>query len=128
MDFRPARPRRRPAEAIVPMINVVFLLLIFFLMTAEIAPQAPFEVTPPQAAAQDEAAPEHILFLAADGTPSYGGTTGGAAWQALAGRAGGNAPLLIRADTDLPAATLARVMSRLAGLRITDVTLATRPR
>ena len=119
MDFRPARPRRRPAEAIVPMINVVFLLLIFFLMTAEIAPQA---------AAQDEAAPEHILFLAADGTPSYGGTTGGAAWQALAGRAGGNAPLLIRADTDLPAATLARVMSRLAGLRITDVTLATRPR
>ncbi|MGR3522560.1 MAG: biopolymer transporter ExbD, partial [Paracoccus sp. (in: a-proteobacteria)] len=29
------------------MINVVFLLLIFFLLTAQIAPAPPFDVTPP---------------------------------------------------------------------------------
>lgn len=49
MDFAP--PKRRPrAESIVPMINVVFLLLIFFLMTAQIAPPDPFEVAPPNCA------------------------------------------------------------------------------
>ena len=50
MRFAPpgARPRR-PRESAVPMINIVFLLLIFFLMTATIAPPAPFAVTPPAA-------------------------------------------------------------------------------
>ncbi|MEM1152412.1 MAG: biopolymer transporter ExbD, partial [Pseudomonadota bacterium] len=33
-----APDRKRRAENYVPMINVVFLLLIFFLMTAQIAP------------------------------------------------------------------------------------------
>lgn len=128
MDFRPARPRRRPAEAIVPMINVVFLLLIFFLMTAEIAPQPPFEVIPPLAAHNDLAEAEESLFLSAEATPSYRGASGAAAWHALAERRAGAAPLLIRADAGLPAATLAQVMKRLAGLGITKVTLATRPR
>jgi len=40
MEF--ARPRhRRPLEPIVPMINVVFLLLIFFLMSAQIRTPRP---------------------------------------------------------------------------------------
>ena len=35
-------PKRRPrGESIIPMINVVFLLLIFFLLTAQIAPADP---------------------------------------------------------------------------------------
>ncbi|NHX27772.1 biopolymer transporter ExbD, partial [Escherichia coli] len=46
MQF-PQHPRRDRGENIVPMINVVFLLLIFFLMTAQIGPPAPIDVTPP---------------------------------------------------------------------------------
>ena len=49
MQF-PDPPRRKPPESIVPMINVVFLLLIFFLMTAQIAPPDPFEINPPDSA------------------------------------------------------------------------------
>ncbi|WP_212524241.1 biopolymer transporter ExbD [Actibacterium sp. MT2.3-13A] len=128
MDFRPARPRRRPAEAIVPMINVVFLLLIFFLMTARIAPPAPFEITPPLASGGEPATEKVSLFLSADASPSYGGASGAAAWQALAERPDDAAPLLIRADAELPAATLAQVLKRLAGLGIASVMLTTRPR
>lgn len=40
-------PTRRQGENIVPMINVVFLLLIFFLMTAHIAPPVPLELETP---------------------------------------------------------------------------------
>ena len=39
--------RRRQDENIVPMINVVFLLLIFFLMTAQMTPPSPVQITPP---------------------------------------------------------------------------------
>ena len=128
MDFRPARPRRRPAEAIVPMINVVFLLLIFFLMSAQIAPQAPFQVTPPLASGSAPGDSGDSLFLSADATPGYAGASGAGAWQALAERSAREAPLLIRADAELPAAALTQVLKRLAGLGITNVTLATRPR
>ncbi|MBL4543543.1 MAG: biopolymer transporter ExbD, partial [Rhodobacteraceae bacterium] len=52
--MRLAAPRpTRPREPVVPMINVVFLLLIFFLMAAVIAPPEPFGVTLPRAAADD---------------------------------------------------------------------------
>lgn len=37
MQFDLPQRRSRP-ESVVPMINIVFLLLIFFLMTAQIAP------------------------------------------------------------------------------------------
>ena len=34
MRLGPDIPRRRPAENIVPMINIVFLLLVFFLLAS----------------------------------------------------------------------------------------------
>lgn len=48
MNFRlwPQRPR---AESIVLMIKVGFLLLIFCLLTAQIAPTDPFKTTRPTA-------------------------------------------------------------------------------
>ena len=59
---------RPPVESVTPMINVVFLLLIFFLMTATIAPPAPFEVELPAAEAEPGAAETpRTLHLRADG-------------------------------------------------------------
>lgn len=65
------KARRTPPESIVPMINVVFLLLIFFLMTAQIAPPEPFEVTPPTVQEGDPATGSFTLFLGADGTLGF---------------------------------------------------------
>jgi len=140
MDFAPS-PRRRRSENIVPMINVVFLLLIFFLMTAEIAPPEPVDVSPPSGTAgeEEQADGRLTLYLAADGTLAFRQARGtDAALAALAsavsevcpgGCAGEARPVLVlRADADLPAARLAALMPRLAGAGLADIRLVTVPR
>lgn len=120
MQF-PAEDKRDKAENIVPMINVVFLLLIFFLMTAQITPPAPLEVSPPRAegAALD---PEQALYVDAAGHLAYGTARDQAALDALANRAA-DTPLPLYADAALPGSDLARLMTRLAGLGQGRITL-----
>jgi len=43
------RPKRESPETIVALIDVVFFLLVFFLLTGRMDATAPFEVTPPVA-------------------------------------------------------------------------------
>ena len=71
-------PKRRRTESIVPMINVVFLLLIFFLMSARIAPPDPFEVAPPRADGFEGGPldPAAALFLGAEGDVGFGAARG----------------------------------------------------
>ncbi len=69
MEF-PEPPRRPRAESILPMINVVFLLLIFFLMTSRLAQPDPVEVAPPEAAAGQDAAAGPVLFCRQGRPPS----------------------------------------------------------
>jgi biopolymer transport protein ExbD len=127
MDFT---QKRRPTrtENIVPMINVVFLLLIFFLMTAQITPPDIFEVILPKAVVEQTAEQSDILLIAADGTLGYGTNKDAAALQAITMRTNPDLPLLIRADTALPATTLAALLPKLAVLGITKVELATEVR
>jgi len=121
MQFLPPRPRPR-REAILPMINVVFLLLIFFLMTARIAPAPPFDLTPPEAGGETTEPALRTLWLGAQGQIVHDGLSGD---QALAALAEGDGPVLIRADAALAAADLARLMRQLAALGVTDLRLAT---
>lgn len=117
--------RRRPAENVVPMINVVFLLLIFFLMTAEIAPPEPFDVAPPHA----EGTPVDVgdrLYAGPEGALAYGTARGPAVFAALADRAG-EAPLPLRADAGLEGQALAALLARLAGVGQDRVTLLVVP-
>ena len=120
----PAEPR---AEAIVPMINVVFLLLIFFLMTATIAPPDPLDVVPPEAGADPADPTERVLHLGAEGAMAYGADRGEAALAAAiaGGAAGQGAGLTIRADGRLEGAVLARLLTRLAAAGVGDVQLVT---
>lgn len=121
-----ARRRRAPAEALVPMINVVFLLLIFFLMSATIAPPDPFDVTLPGASAQDSA--DHsgpvVLHVSADGEMAYGDLRGDAAFAALMS-AGDSRPdtVVLRADEGLDGAVFAGILARLAAAGVGDVDL-----
>jgi biopolymer transport protein ExbD len=109
MRFRAARRRER-RESIVPMINVVFLLLIFLLLTAEMTPAPPLEVSPPEAEAEAEAPGEWVLHLGADGTLALGDRRGEAALAAVPE----GAVVQLRADASLPAAELAALLPRLA--------------
>lgn len=49
MKLRTQIRRRRGDEELTPLINVVFLLLIFVVLAGEVVETAPFAVTPPDA-------------------------------------------------------------------------------
>ena len=121
-----ARRRRAPAETLVPMINIVFLLLIFFLLSATIAPPDPFDVTLPGAAVTDsaDASGPVVLHVAADGEVAYGDLRGDVAFAALlsAGE-GGPETVVLRADEGLDGAAFAGILARLAAVGIADVNL-----
>lgn len=123
----PSRTRhRRQRETVLPMINVSFLLLIFFLMMAQIEAAPPFPVTEPEAADRaDPAAPERVLWVSAEAALAHDGLSGEAALQALA--EAGPGPVLIRADAALEAAALARLMADLGARGIAEITLAATP-
>lgn len=135
MDFS-SPPRRRPSENLLPMINVVFLLLIFFLISAEMTPPEPFPVSPPEAEAKAAAEGEFTLHLSAEGLLGYRDQTGDdAALSALTGdRArfctGADCVavpprLILRADAAVPGVRLAALLPRIGGLGFADLHLVT---
>lgn len=120
MDFAEQPPKPK-AENIVPMINVVFLLLIFFLMTAQIVPAEPFEVTPPQTKGADVAPDAEILYVSAEGAIAFGDLRDEFALSAFANLEQG----MIRADAHLPAEKLAQILSALGQLGTIQISLIT---
>lgn len=120
-------PQRRPrGENIVPMINVVFLLLIFFLMTAQIAPPEPFAVDPPEATAEASDGGTLILHLSAEGELGFEDQRAEAAVAAAADAAvAADAPLFLRADRAAEAVAVARLLGGLAAAGARDVRLIT---
>lgn len=121
-------PRRAPAENLLPMINVVFLLLIFFLIAAELAPPTPFAITPPEATATEaEPGRDLVLWLGPEGEMAFGDARGEAALAALAqARASCVADcdrLTLRADAAVGAEDLAKLMPQLAALGFAQLSL-----
>lgn len=121
-------PRRPRGESIVPMINVVFLLLIFFLMTSRLAEPEPFAVTPPEAGLETEAQADPVLYVGAEGLMHFDGAEGDAALARLAAaNAGdGGAAVLLRADAKLEAKTLAGILRQLAEAGLSRAELVVR--
>mgnify|MGYP002622458553 CR=1 FL=1 len=143
MRLGPDIPRRRPAENIVPMINIVFLLLVFFLLTATIAPPDPVETTLPSVAPRD-AAPvdgrdDRVVHVTAAGLVVHGAQAvsrddaagPGGLLDALARQqeqdGGANGPLVLRADAALDAALFARLLGALGAAGIGAVEVAVLP-
>ena len=118
-------PRRTPPESIVPMINVVFLLLIFFLMTAQITPPDPLEVSPPIAALEDISEGELTFYVDAGGAFAFDDLRGEAAVTAVLAQAGRDSTLILKADAAVPATVIAALLPQLAGGYFSDITLVT---
>lgn len=119
------RPAKK-AEPIVPMINVVFLLLIFFLMSAEIVPPDPFDMQLPTSASATAADPGVTVFLSVTGDVAYGALRGPDALRAAITDAGPDGALNLRADAQAPAAQLAVLLGDLARLGATEVVVLAR--
>lgn len=126
----PPRPPRR--ETILPMINVVFLLLIFFLISARLTPPEPFAVTVPEAAEGDPGEAPMTLFMDATGQLGFRDALGEEAALAALAAALDTAAVrdasprvLLRADKSVPGAAVAALLPKLGALGLSDVSLVT---
>jgi biopolymer transport protein ExbD len=73
MKFRSGRPPEQK-ENMLPLINVVFLLLIFFMLLANISTYVPFPVAPPAAENVTDGRPDIMIAVAADGRVALDGS------------------------------------------------------
>ena len=73
MQFAPPKPRREE-EHILPLVNIVFLLLIFFILAGSLTSLDPIAVEPPRARVESAPAPRDlVLSLGADGAVALDG-------------------------------------------------------
>lgn len=110
------------------MINVVFLLLIFFLMTSRLAEPTPFKVSPPNAVAESKPEAEAVLFLNDQGLLSFEGTEGDAAMAKLQATSAKASIIRVRADQQVPSNVAAKVLADLAAAGLSKVELIVVPK
>ena len=124
--IRPAAPRPK-RDSTITLINVVFLMLIFFLMTAQITPPPPFEMKPPGAASNLAPSGQAILHISPEGALGFTDRAGDEA-LAAAIEAAGDQPLRLKADGGMEGAVFAKALGRLsvAGVAAVELTTAKR--
>ena len=130
------RPRRgQEMEGTLPLINVVFLLLVFFMVAGALERLDAFQVDAPRADANDTTRPErNVVLIGADGRLAYedrivpgpedlGATVAEA--RALAGPEALDAPLTVKADAAADAAFVVGVLEALRSAGVRRVSLMT---
>lgn len=123
-------PKRHsnPEDNVLPLINVVFLLLIFFMLAGALVQEPPFSVTPPETRHTASGEPDaQYLAIAADGRLAYNGDIIEESELAthLAERSESGAPLQVRADTELEADRLTRLLAALREANVAEIRLLT---
>jgi biopolymer transport protein ExbD len=123
---RPLPPRRPRPEPTVALINVVFLMLVFFLVAGQVARPVDREVQLVEAALAAARVPDDALVLRADGAVLWRGApvTPEAFAAAMDDRPEGMA-LRILPDRDLPARDLVAAAAALRGATGREVRLVT---
>ena len=130
MELRKRRPRTD--INIVPLIDVLIVLVFFFLMTMQFRNMNVLEITPPQVetAGQTAEVPPVVISITKDGELSLGPdpTTFEALPGALAAIAAeGHAPgVLVQADEDAPVKYLTAVMDEARKAELGRLRLLTR--
>lgn len=121
-------PQRRPeVEPALPLVNVVFLLLIFFLVAGQLAPSAPVEPPASEQAREDEDPELVVLVLDHQGNLSVDGKI-----LSIASIATGQdlldpeQPVRLLTDKATPLEKIRPVLSALQKTGITEVRLVTR--
>lgn len=126
---------RRPKDddqRILPLINVVFLLLIFFMIVGHLAAADPFHIEPPTSISETEpGGQDHIILVGADGRVAFDGAVmdDAALMAALTGtEAGEQGQFRLKADGGADAVRLVEIMEMMRGAGIEKVHLLTVPR
>jgi biopolymer transport protein ExbD len=129
MHLKKPAPRPQP-DSLLPLINVVFLLLIFFMLMGALNAVDLFEIEPPtSASASQTILDESVVLVAADGRAAYrGGEVEDAALEAAVAAALAAEPDLLfrlKADGAAPAVRVVEVMELLKAAGAERVMLLT---
>ncbi len=127
---QPSRPQH---ETIITLIDIVFFLLIFFMLVGRFDATSPFELAPPISTNGDGLPAGGVtISIAGDGRLALDGdeselSTIAARLDTLAKQA--STPLLVRinADASAPIRHLLRLTAALEGLAAADVVLVVTP-
>ncbi|WP_019627284.1 biopolymer transporter ExbD [Thioalkalivibrio sp. ALJT] len=65
--FQVAHRPRNDDESILPLINIVFLLLIFFMVAGQLSAIDPFEVEPVESAVDGQPGPDEFMVIIGTG-------------------------------------------------------------
>lgn len=127
----PERARRGSDDGILPLINVVFLLLIFFMLAGRLSATDPLPVEPPQSASPDpwRDAPV-VIYLSADGRLAVDETPVDRERLAEVVRErraaeGAASPVQLKADAVAEARSVIDLMSTLRGAGVESLRLVT---
>lgn len=125
--------RREPPENTIPLINVVFLMLIFFLFAGSIAKDDARKVEPPHNILEDETVRSTGALIIDRAGKTYAGDEEITVASWLAKQEGAQElqdsarePLKIAADGDLKADQLEKVLDEFRSAGRTDLVLITR--
>jgi biopolymer transport protein ExbD len=106
-------------ENIVPMINIVFLLLIFFLITSSLVPRPGEIIDRPFGLSNSQAKDPNYLFITSSAEIIYLGQTGEAAWDVI--KKNEPALLTLEADRNLAAQKFISLINKLDSMNITQL-------
>lgn len=123
---------RREEERVLPLINVVFLLLIFFMLAGSLSASDPFPITPPVSSSDANVETEDILILIGpEGELAMDSISMGLdeLQDAIADRlAEEEVPVVwLKGDAQSDALLVVSVMERLQAAGVAEVTLLTLP-
>ena len=119
-------PSRVKKESIIPMVNVIFLLLIFFLMTSSFIIPDPFELDKPYADSSNKISTEERLYISKTGNVFISDKVNENAWRYL--EQSTPEKLLLIADSSFPAKDLLNISEKLKELGIIELNLLTNQR
>lgn len=118
--FSMPRPERRSRGiTILPLINVVFLLLMFIVLSGVIASPDPFELAPPRASTGEDAVNvdrDSTVHVARSGELQFRNLNDNAAVRGLIARLAGSGELevlTVRADAGVPAVRIVKLIEML---------------
>ena len=119
-------PRRVAKESIIPMVNVIFILLIFFLMTSSFIIPDPFEIEKPYADSSNKITREERLYISKTGKIVVANLDNEDAWRYLEKKT--PKKLLLVTDGRFPAKNLLDISEKLKELGVIEINLLTNQR
>lgn len=123
---RPTRPKER--DNTIALINIVFLMLIFFLIAGSLSPPLDPDVSLISTEQAERAEPPDALMAMRDGSLRlHGEETSASAYMALLlkGKGSRDAVVKLAADRELPAARLVEIVDELRAAGAVTVTVIT---